>query len=63
MRRPLAPLALVLAALLLAPRAAVAAPSAEVVGRAEAGMARSVGWLLARQAADGAWYSETYGAF
>lgn len=29
----------------------------------EAGARRSTGWLLARQSADGAWYSETYGAF
>lgn len=62
MRRPLAPL-LALVTLWLATSPAIAAPPAEVVARAEAGMTRAVDWLLTRQAADGAWYSETYGAF
>jgi hypothetical protein len=57
------PLAVALAALLVVPASPRAAPTPEAVARAEAGMSRAVDWLLARQSADGAWYSETYGAF
>jgi len=39
-----------------------AGPTAEAVA-VDAALRRAAAWLVARQAADGAWYSETYGAF
>jgi hypothetical protein len=63
MRRPPLALSFALAALVLTAASVRAAPPPDTVARAEAGMSRAVDWLLARQAADGAWYSETYGAF
>lgn len=35
----------------------------DIEGALESALGRSTTWLLARQHADGAWYSETYGAF
>ncbi|MCK6573271.1 hypothetical protein L6V77_19500 [Myxococcota bacterium] len=42
------------------PATDAAAPDAAAL---DAALQRAAGWLVARQAADGAWYSETYGAF
>jgi squalene-hopene/tetraprenyl-beta-curcumene cyclase len=53
-----------LALVAVAPEAARAAPAVPPdAATLDAALVRAADWLLARQSPDGAWYSETYGAF